>query len=194
MQRSKTVFAEVSKLYAAAATSMGKWMWQHHTQWVADTASRLAEKYGADIEQAYCAALLHDLGDSTYERSHADFEAWSWETSKAILKKAGFRKRERDAILEAIRTHSCHPGHLPTALEGKILATADAMWHLQTSFFPEICYMNRPENTKNYKEWQRWFKVKIDRDFGDKIFFEDEREEVRGDYQALQKVFGKPSF
>lgn len=194
MKRSKAVFIEVNELYSSATTSMGKWMWQNHTQWVADKTKSLAEKYGADAEKAYCAALLHDLGDSKYERGHEDFDSWSWETSKAILKKAGFRKAERDAILEAIRTHSCHPGHLPMALEGKVLATADGMWHLQTSFFPVICYMNRPDNTSSYEEWQDWFRGKIERDFGPKIFFEAEKEEVRGDYEALKRVFGNKAF
>lgn len=144
MRRSDLVFTEVNKLYATATTTMGKWMWDNHTQWIGDKAKKLAEKYGADIEETYCAALLHDLGDSHYERDHADFDTWSWLTSKEILKKAGFRKSERDETFEAIRTHSCHPDHLPKTLEGKVLATADGMWHLQTSFFPVICYMNRP--------------------------------------------------
>lgn len=117
-----------------------------HTQWVADKAKKLAEKYGADAEKTYCAALLHDLGDSHYKRGHADFDTWSWGKGKEILKKAGFSKGERTEILEAIRTHSCHPGHLPTALEGKVLATADGMWHLPTNFFPVICYMARFAN------------------------------------------------
>jgi putative nucleotidyltransferase with HDIG domain len=190
MDKSQVVFAEVSELYNAATTSMGKWMWRNHTQWVANKAKRLAEKYGASTEKVYCAALLHDLGDSKYERGHKDFDTWSWETGKEILKKAGFRKRERDEILEAIRTHACHPGHLPVALEGKLLATADGMWHLQTNFFPVICYMNRPDNTKTYEEWQEWFSGKIERDFGPKIFFEDERAEARQDYEALLRVFG----
>ncbi len=189
MDKSKIVFTEVNGLYASATTSMGKWMWRNHTQWVADKAKQLAEKYGADAERVYCAALLHDLGDGRYERGHKDFDTWSWETSKAILKKAGFRKGERDEILEAIRTHSCHPGHLPTRIEGKILATADGMWHLQTDFFPVICYMNRPATARSYEEWQSWFSQKIARDFGSKIFFEDEKEEVRKDYEALKRVF-----
>jgi hypothetical protein len=193
MDKSNKVFAEVSALYAHATTSMGKWMWHNHTQWVADKAKQLAKKYKADVEKTYCAALLHDLADSKYERGHKDFESWSWETAKAILKTAGFRKHERDLILEAIRTHSCHPGHLPTALEGKVLATADGMWHLQTSFFPVICYMNRPNSTHTYQEWQTWFTGKIERDFGPKIFFEDEKEEVRADYEALLRVFGNKS-
>ena len=193
MDKSKIVFEEVGEQYKAATTAMGNWMWRNHTQWVADKAKRLAEKYGANVEKAYCAALLHDLGDSHYERSHADFDTWSWETGKEILRKAGFRKRDRDEILEAIRTHSCHPGHLPASPEGKVLATADGMWHLRTSFFPVICYMNRPDTAQSYEEWQDWFNAKIERDFGPKIFFEDERNEVREDYEALKKVFGNKS-
>jgi putative nucleotidyltransferase with HDIG domain len=190
MTKSEIVFAEADKLYATATTVMGTWMWRNHTQWVADKAKMLAQKYGADIEKAYCAALLHDLGDAHYEREHADFDTWSWETSKSILKKAGFRHAEREEILEAMRTHACHPGHLPTTLEGKVLATADGMWHLQTSFFPVICYMNRPSDTSTYEEWQNWFTTKVERDFGPKIFFEDERAEVKDDYEALKRVFG----
>lgn len=194
MDRCDTVLAEVEKLYSTSSTVMGKWMWVNHTQWVASKARRLAEKYKADIEKSYCAALLHDLGDSKYERGHDSFDSWSWETAKSILKKAGFRRAERDEILEAIRTHACHPEHLPTTAEGKILATADGMWHLQTNFFPVICFMNRPDNIKTYKEWQEWFQVKVERDFGPKIFFAEEKEEVRKDYESLQLIFGNKTF
>jgi HD superfamily phosphodiesterase len=193
MERSKIVFREVNELYSTATTTMGKWMWNNHTQWVADKSKMLAEKYGADLEKTYCAALLHDLGDSTFERDDPEFDTWSWEKGKDILKASGFRRDERDEILDAIRTHSCHPGHLPRVIEGKVLATADGMWHLQTSFFPMICYMNRPEGVSSYEQWQAWFSRKIERDFGPKIFFEDEREEVRKDYEALVRVFKNKS-
>jgi putative nucleotidyltransferase with HDIG domain len=193
MERDKSVFAKVSELYSTADTSMGSWMWRNHTQWVADKAKQLAEKYGADSEIVYCSALLHDLGDSRYERGHANFDTWSLTTSIEILTSAGFRKNEQNEILEAIRTHSSRSGNLPKALEGKILATADGMWHLQTNFFPIICYMNRPDNTHSYEEWQEWFANKIERDFGPKIFFEDERSEVKENYETLKKVFGNKS-
>lgn len=170
---------------------MGKWMWRNHTQWVADKAKLLAEEYGADTEKVYCAALLHDLGDSCYERGHERFEAWSKEKSEEILRKADFFATEIAEILEAIRTHSCRPGNLPATLEGKVLATADGMWHIQTNFFPVICYMNRPETTSTFEEWQNWFNGKIERDFGPKIFFDDEKAELEEDYRALKRVFGK---
>ncbi len=189
MEKSKIVFKEVDDLYQAATTTMGKWMWRNHTQWVADKGKQLAEKYGADTERVYCAALLHDLGDSHYERGHEEFDSWSREKGEGILSKAGFSQGEVEEILEAVRTHGSRPGNPPTTQEGKVLATADGMWHLQTSFFPIICYMNRPQNTHSYEEWQEWFTGKIERDFGPKIFFEDEKAEVEEDYKALKRVF-----
>jgi HD superfamily phosphodiesterase len=190
MDKSKIVLAEVSELYSAAATSLGQWMWQNHVQWVADKARALAKKYGADTEKAYCAALLHDLADCKYERGHQNFNGWSETKGKEVLLKAGFSDGGTKEIIEVIiRPHSCRPDNLPTTLEGKVLATADAMFHLQTNFFPILCYMNRPKNANTYEEWQEWFNEKIERDYGPKIFFEDERKEVNEDYEALTRVF-----
>jgi putative nucleotidyltransferase with HDIG domain len=192
MKESNAVFAEVSRLYLAdSAKSMGKWMWHNHVQWVAAKAKKLAEKYGADPKKVYCAALLHDLGDSRHDRSYKEFAAWSEKKGREILLLAGFDEADAKEIIEIIiRPHSCRPGNLPTTQEGKVLATADAMWHLQTGFFPMICYMHRPEHTDTYEAWQEWFSEKIERDFGPKIFFADERAEVTEDYEALCRVFG----
>lgn len=190
MQKSEIVFEEVKALYEVAPTSLGKWMWNNHVQWVADKAKQLAEKYGADTEKVVCAALLHDLGDSTHERDSEQFATWSEEKAHEILLKVGWNEDEAKEIIEVIiRPHSCRPGNLPTTQEGKVLSTADAMWHIQTSFFPMISYKNRPENTHTYEEWQAWFDEKIERDFNVKIFFEDEKNEVAKDYEALIRVF-----
>lgn len=102
MGKSTIVFTEVSGLYSRAITSTGKWMWRNHTQWVADKAEKLAEKYGANTEKVYCAALLHDLGDAKYERGHADFVNWS-ETKGSqiqILLGAGFDEDGRAEVKE----------------------------------------------------------------------------------------------
>jgi len=194
MEKSKIVFSAVSELYSVATTPLGKWMWQNHVQWVANKASELAEKYGADAEKAYSGALLHDLADCQFERGHKDFDSWAETKGREVLLKAGFNEEVAKEVIEVIiRPHSCRPGNLPTTLEGKVLATADAMFHLQTSFFPILCYMHRPEHTNTYEEWQEWFGEKIKRDYGPKIFFEDERTEVEEDYKALLKVFGNTS-
>jgi hypothetical protein len=173
---------------------MGKWMWRNHVQWVANKAGELAEKYHADAEKAYCAALIHDLADSQHPREYEHFANSSEEKGREVLLKAGLSETETNEIIEVIvRPHSCRPGNLPTTLEGKVLATADAMWHLQTSFFPMLCYKRRPAKTHSYEEWQEWFGEKIERDFNVKIFFEAEQAEVKDDYEALSRVFRNKS-
>lgn len=190
MGKNAIVFTEVKLLYKNSTTSMGKWMWQNHVQWVAEKANILAEKYKADASKVYCAALLHDIADSQFERGYKDFFKWSEEKGKEILFKAGFSVTDASEIIEVIiRPHSCHKGDLPTTLEGKILSTADSMFHLQTSFFPVLCYMNRPVDAKTYEQWQEWFNEKVEREFGIKIFFEEERNETRKDYEALSRIF-----
>lgn len=42
----------------------------YHSLCVADEAKRLAEKYGADIEKAYLAGLLHDVTKNASEEEH----------------------------------------------------------------------------------------------------------------------------
>ena len=191
MQKRKLVFDEVKRLYMSEPySSLGRWMWHNHVQWVADKAKSLAEKYSADSEKVYCAALLHDLGDSQHERTYEHFVAWSEDKAREILQSSGFNPDDiREIVDIIIKPHSCRPGSLPMTTEGKVLATADAMWHLQTSFFPMISYKHRPETTSNYEEWQEWFAEKVERDFNTKIFFDDEKAEVTPDYKALKRVF-----
>jgi HD superfamily phosphodiesterase len=190
MERADSVFAEAKKLYSTAP-DIGKWFWNNHVQQVADRARTLAEKYDADAEKAYCAALLHDLGDCHFSGRGEGFVAWSEQKGKEVLLGAGFSEDDAREVVEVIiRPHSCRDGKLPTTIEGKVLATADAMWHLETSLYPMFCYKQMPQRTKTYEEWQEWFLEKAKRDFSIKIFFEDERAEVKENYEALLRVFG----
>jgi putative nucleotidyltransferase with HDIG domain len=184
------VFESVRELYVNSTVRMSKWMWDNHVQWVAGKTKELAEKYGANVEKAYCAALLHDLADAKHVRSDKDFKKASDEMGAAVLVEAGFSEDDIKEIIEIIiHPHSCKPGNLPTTLEGKVLATADALFHLQTSFFAMFCYKNRPEVLSSYEEWQGWIDEKLERDYHVKIFFDDEKEIAKPDYEALSRVF-----
>ena len=63
MNKQQSVFTKVEKLYISSTRDMGKWMWKNHVQWVANKSLELAKKYGANEDQVYVGALLHDLGD-----------------------------------------------------------------------------------------------------------------------------------
>lgn len=192
MDRLAKVYEQVESVYLSKdARPMGRWMWNNHVNWVKDKAQTLAQKYGANEEKVMVATLLHDLADARYERGDAEFESWGETRAKEILVDSGFSNEEINEIFEVIiKPHSCHPGNLPTTIEGKVLATADALFHLQTSFFALLCYKNRPEATSSFEEWQEWFIEKVERDFSNKIFFDDERGEAQPDFDALKRVFG----
>jgi hypothetical protein len=59
MTKSEIIFSEAAALYQLATTSMGKWMWRNHTQWVADKAKTLADKYGADTDNFHYCRLIN---------------------------------------------------------------------------------------------------------------------------------------
>ena len=195
MKRVDKVFDLVKEVYEhSEVRPMGAWMWNNHVQWVADKTRDLANKYEADNEKAVSAALLHDLGDSRFERNHPDFDQWSEDEGYEILKESGFNDAEAKEIIEiVVKPHSCRPENMPTTIEGKVLATADAMFHLQTNFFVVLGYKNIPAHTKTLTEWRDWFNEAVERNYKSKIFFDDERSEVESDYQALKRIFGNSS-
>ncbi len=192
MDRDKKVFELVKTIYENEETPlMGTWMWHNHVQWVANKTEDLANKYDANTEFAVSAALLHDLGDARYKRDDSKFNEQCEVMGYEVLEEAGFNKEEAKEIIEVIvQPHSCRPESLPTTAEGKVLATADALFHLQTNFFTVLCYANRPERLNSLGAWQEWFDEKIERDYKTKIFFEDEKQEALEDYNSLKLVFG----
>jgi len=195
MNRINEVYSRVENIYMKQdSQAVGKWMWENHVKWVSKKAQILAQKYQADEEKVVVGALLHDLADARYERGHEKFDSWGDKTAREVLLDVKFASTEIDEIIKIIvNPHACRPDNLPTTLEGKVLATADAMFHLQTSFFPLFCFANRPVSKQSFEDWQVWFLEKIERDFHKKIFFEDERAEVLPDYKALKKVFANDS-
>lgn len=188
-KRQEITYTLVNELYATSQREMGKWMWENHVQWVSNKAVELAKKYNADQDKVYAGALLHDIGDIWLERDSDEFEKKSSEASVEILTDAGFSKEEIDEVMiNIIAPHSCYPDNLPKTIESKCLATADAMFHLVTDFFPQFSWKHLP-NSMNYIEWIEWITEKIERDFNNKIFFESEKKEVEPHYQALKKVY-----
>ncbi|MFA6446584.1 MAG: hypothetical protein WCW14_05050, partial [Candidatus Paceibacterota bacterium] len=89
---------------------------------------------------------------------------------------------------QVIEPHSCKEGNLPTTIEGKVMATADALAHLTSDFYLQCAWRHIPEE-KSYPEFLEWVAEKLERDFNTKIFFDEVKEEVRYRYDALKQVF-----
>ncbi|MCR4325134.1 MAG: HD domain-containing protein [Candidatus Curtissbacteria bacterium] len=185
-KRQAIVFDQVRNLYETSQRKTAKWLWNHHVQIVGENCLRLAHKYNGDADLSFAGALLHDLGDVWLERKDPQFTSRSKKKAKEILKNADFSTEEINDVLEnIIGPHSCRDGNLPTLLEGKILATADAIAHLQTNFYYDFKKMGLPDHIQP-EEFSTWVSEKLERDFNTKIFFDEIREEVKHNYEKLK--------
>lgn len=129
---------KVRQLYEAkhpTRTDWADWLYQHHVFIVADHADQLAKQHGADRELVVAASILHDIADAIMSRFHENHTTESLTMARTLLQESRFSNQEISIIVDAIAKHSCHDGDQPMSLEGKVLATADAMAHLTTDFY-----------------------------------------------------------
>jgi HD superfamily phosphodiesterase len=182
----------VEQTYLSSKQNIALWMWQNHLQFVAQKALELSDKFNANADLVVAGAFLHDFGDAFVSRHASNHEEVSKEEAIKVLQKADYSPQEIQEILEkVIAPHSCYEGNMPETLEGKVLATADALAHLITDFYVQFAWKNMPDG-KSYQEFLVWVSEKLERDFNDKIFFEEIRDEVREKYLALKLVFNSP--
>ena len=153
------------------------WLYENHVLWVAKKSRELAEKYAVNADIAEAAALIHDVADAVMARRDDNHESESLRLARELLVECGYHEAEIKIIVDdAARFHSCHDGHKPNSQEGLVLATADAMAHFQTSFYAYALWMR---GRHDYDSLRAWALAKLERDYHDKIMYEDERAEVR---------------
>ena len=151
----------VRQLYEAkhpARTDWADWLYQHHVFVVANYADQLAKQYGADRELVIAASILHDIADAVMSRFHENHAVESLAMARALLQESRFSNKEIFIIVDdAIAKHSCHDGDQPISLEGKVLATADAMAHLTTDFYIHAIWSGGANNVglDAIKRWAR---------------------------------------
>lgn len=145
--------------------------------------------YNADPGLCRSAALLHDVSDARIAREDPTSEVLSLQIAEELLNQADFDQQTiRLLVDDALRYHSCRDGEKPKSDVGKVLATADAMAHFQTDFYP---YAFSAKLFSDYQKTKNWAAGKIDKDYKNKIFFEDIKAEVLPQYETLKMVFGE---
>lgn len=183
----------VEKAYLTSKEDFAQWMWKNHLQFVAHKAEELSKRFEANEDLAVAGAWLHDFGDAFVDRHSNEHEEISVNEAKRVLQSAGYSENEIKEVIDVIiKPHSCKENNLPATIEGKVLATADALAHLTTDFYIQFAWMHLPSN-KSYSEFINWVNEKLDRDFNKKIFFDEVKEEVKGRYESLIEIFGKAS-
>lgn len=194
MERLQKLEAKVKALYQAkdlGRDAWADWLADNHVFVVADFATDLAQKYGANEELACAAALLHDIADAKMQRNNAQHETESLNMARDLMQEAGYHDDDIKLVVDdAVRYHSCHGDERPESVEGKILSTADSMAHLKTDFYVYAAwafgYDHRP-----LEDVKAWALKKIERDLNNKMFFDDVRQELVPDYERIKELFSR---
>ncbi len=192
MERYKIVEDKVEELYRNGHVSEDwdvwiRWSYSNHVFVVMKNAERLAKEFGGNVDYTVAGALLHDIADVNMERSDTRHEAECERIAEEVLKGAGFSDEEIATIIkDVIAPHSCRET-MPEILEGKILATADAVAHIATDFYFVFAWYHwgNKSDLKNYEEFRTWVLERMEKDFHRKIFFPEIQEEIRPFYQSI---------
>ena len=194
MTRMQNLERTVINLYAAhnpKRADWADWLAENHVLLVADNAADLARRYGASEELARASALLHDIADTRMSRFAPEHEETSLAMARELMQQAGFNQDEiRLSVDDAIRFHSCHDGHIPESTEGKVLASADSKAHLLSDFYIFATWSFGGEG-KTLEEAKQYVLKKIERDFHDKIQFDEVQQECQEAYDNLRILFDR---
>jgi putative nucleotidyltransferase with HDIG domain len=167
------------------------WLADNHVFVVADYATELAQKYGANPELARAGALLHDIADIKMERKNEQHEAESLKIARNLMQEAGYEEDEIKLVVDdAIRYHSCHGDERPESIEGQILSTADSMAHLKTDFYIYATWAFGYDH-RTLEVVKIWALKKIERDINNKMFFNDVRSDLLPDYARIKELFSR---
>jgi hypothetical protein len=120
-----------------------------------------------------------------------EHEETSLVMARELMQQAGFSEDEiRLTVDDAIRFHGCHDGKVPDSIEGKVLATADSKVHLLSDFYLFATWSFGKEG-KSLEEVKQYVLKKIERDFHDKIQFDEVRQECQVAYDGLKALFSR---
>jgi hypothetical protein len=87
-------------------------------------------------------------------------------------------------VMDVILSHSCE-NLIPTTLEGKILANADAMAHYSNNFYLQIAVLGQ----RSLEELKIWALEKLARDYNKRMFFPFAKKEIKKKHDILMQLF-----
>jgi HD superfamily phosphodiesterase len=167
------------------------WLYQNHVFIVTDNARDVATRKHASVELSKVAALLHDIADTRMSRFEHEHETQSLRIAKELMQMSGYNAEEMALIVDdALPLHGCRDHKRPRSIEGQVLATADALAHLNTDFYLHAVWAMGGRNMP-LDDVKEWALKKLDRDYNDKICFDDIRAETSSHYEALKDLFSR---
>ncbi len=179
------------------------WFYKEHLLVVEKLALDLCNLYPAANRDAVILSVwFHDIGRAHgHDKNH---DLYGANYAKKVLTENNFDKNLIDLVTNSCKTHSCDKNGKPKSLEGKILATADALSHYHNGFYLRIlhswskkintAHYPKLANKPSYQKLKTKLFQKINRDFNEKIFFEEAKQAIYPMYQAWQKIIEEVKF
>lgn len=185
-QEIKRLEKEVQKLYfeakvAPERAALLKAFWEHHIVPVVELSREMAQKYEAQDEVCWMGALFHDFALLTDSEPHDELGAIQ---VKQFLLERGLAEDLCQQVADVVLTHRCRK-FMPETLEQKIVATADAMAHFLPNYYLGIAMVAK----EDYADVAKFDVNKLERDYEEKIFFEDEKKLLHERMKDFRKWF-----
>lgn len=180
LQIKKIVKNECEKLKFAPS-----WFYEVHLLAVEKWANFLLKKLPkADSKTVLLGAWLHDM--QRVRGIKGDHQKMGAIEAEKVMKKFKYDKKTIEAVKSMIAVHGCsNSKKIPKTLEGKILASADAMAHYANDFYLQIAV----DGKRNLKDYKKWALEKLNRDYNRKIFFKFAKKEIEDRHKTLVKLF-----
>jgi len=161
-----------------------KWFYNVHLLGVEKFAKELLKKLPkADKEIVLLGVWLHDLQRVRgIKDNHVKIGAIE---AEKVMKQFGYSEKTIKHVKEMILAHSCDTRLMPKSLEGKILASADAMSHYINDFYLTIASTGQ----RDLAGFKKWALEKLDRDYNKKIFFDFAKKMIEKRHKVLEGVF-----
>jgi HD superfamily phosphodiesterase len=163
--------------------NLPSWFYTDHLLMVEKNSKCLLKELPkADSEVVLLGVWLHDL--QRVRGLKGDHQSVGAREAVKVMKEYGYDKAVIEKVKAIILTHSCDQNK-PTSIEGKILATADAMSHYYNDFFLRVAVTGQ----RDLKEFKEWVLEKLDRNFNKKIFFASAKKKIKPRHELYKKVF-----
>lgn len=160
------------------------WFLDEHLMEVEHLANLLCDDFqNADRDLVGLGVWFHDIGRLRGQDENHDVVGA--EIAKETLLSNGVSKERAKRVYDICRSHRCSDV-MPKSLEAKILATADAMSHFKHSFYIRLIPIYMEELT--FEEAKLKVLKKINRDYKEKIAFDQARDAVKEKYVALRLI------
>ena len=169
---------EIKNLYQKDTEDKNQSFWSVHVKPVIEESKFLANKYHANKEIVWLSAILHDIGQLDALEPH---EVIGSEKAAHILSGKKFDPEIIKRVCETILSHRVNQ-YVPETLEQKVLASADAISHFKNSHY---LWMSKVYKN-NFLDLIDKINSKIERDYNEKIFFEEEKKKVEPYFRVLK--------